>query len=273
MKYSRLNTTLKTMLILMAFFFPLVGAAKDKQLIQPKIKAFKIKKKSERLYNMPTAKKWLDKHFSNSPVRNVEQSQKYFPFVPLTDGKTSLVSTICDGIGQPIVALYGTAPTGYKWTPATRLVTYNYEGQKLFKLNLEETLAAISNEKDFASAHILHALAKGDMVYVSLSHNTYAKATKGKNAFIQAYNLKGEWLWNSDFLVSNSKNFLVFDDHLISGYGFTAELDYLFQLNRHSGKTLMKYKLVNGPDWFAHKAPGVLHILTYDRDITLQLTQ
>lgn len=71
-----------------------MGAAIDKQLIQPKINAFKVKKKSDRLYEIPNAKKWLDKHLSNFPVRNVMQSQKYFPFVPLTDGSTSLVSTI-----------------------------------------------------------------------------------------------------------------------------------------------------------------------------------
>ena len=160
----------------------------------------------------------------------------------------------------------------YHWTPPTLIVVYSYEGEKRLTLDLQDTLTKIRNETDFASPSIVHALVRDEILYVSLSHQTYAKATKGKNAYIQAYDLQGRWLWNSDYLVANSKNFLILGDHLISGYGFTAESDYLYQINRHTGQTLKKHKLSNGPSWLAYQAPGLLRVLTYDRNMVFQLT-
>ena len=69
---------------------------------------------------------------------------------------------------------------------------------------------------------------EGDVLYVSHAHSTYAKSSKGYNAYISAIDLKtGQLLWHSQPLVSNAYDFLVKGDAIIAGYGFTAENDYL----------------------------------------------
>ena len=273
MHKSKYKPCWHTIILLTVYLLPLIGFAKDSKISKVKVRSLKIKKKVDRPHQGASDEQWLKQHLSHSPNRDPQASQTYFPFIPNQEDTLSLVSTVCEGIGQDIVALYGTRPQGYRWTPPTVLVLYSYDGKKRFVLDLRDSLQAISNEADFASPHIMHALVRDEILYVSLSHKTYAKATKGKNAYIQAFDLQGRWLWNSDYLVANANNFLILGDHLITGYGFTAEADYLYQLNRYTGKTLKKYKLKNGPNWFAYKAPGQLHILTYNRDMILQLTQ
>ena len=64
-------------------------------------------------------------------------------------------------------------------------------------------------------------------------------------------------------LLANGRNFLVGEDTIICGYGFTAEDDYLYILSRHSGAVLEKRKLKTGPDYFI-PVDDSLYVLTYD---------
>ena len=64
-------------------------------------------------------------------------------------------------------------------------------------------------------------------------------------------------------LVANGRNFVVGEDTIICGYGFTAEDDYLHILSRHSGAVLEKRKLKTGPDYFI-PVDDSFYVLTYD---------
>ena len=52
---------------------------------------------------------------------------------------------------------------------------------------------------------------------------------------------------------------------ILSGYGFTAEPDFLFVLDRASGRVLSKVKVASGPDYLIEK-DGDLLVRTYDHD-------
>lgn len=104
------------------------------------------------------------------------------------------------------------------------------------------------------------------VLYLCTYHMTYASSTAGNNAFLTAIALgTGELLWQSEPLVCNTWNFLLRDGWIISGYGFTAEPDFLFVLDAKTGEVATKKKLASGPEVILEKA-GMLYVRTYDRD-------
>ncbi|MEM6279332.1 MAG: hypothetical protein AAF733_07645, partial [Verrucomicrobiota bacterium] len=58
-----------------------------------------------------------------------------------------------------------------------------------------------------------------------------------------AYSLKDESIvWKSDAGTAHG-NFLVYDKHIVTHYGFTAEDDFVCVIDRGTGRTLKKYEI------------------------------
>ena len=105
-----------------------------------------------------------------------------------------------------------------------------------------------------------------DVLYVSHGHRTYAKSSNNMNAYITAINLSDmSVIWRSDALVCNSNNFLIINDIIISGYGFTDESDFLYQIDRKTGKTIEKTPLKTAPEYIIRK-DSTLYVRTYNTD-------
>ena len=65
------------------------------------------------------------------------------------------------------------------------------------------------------------------------------------NAYVSAIDVQTmKALWHSAPLVSNAANFEVVGDYLITGYGFTAEPDFLFVLRRDTGEAITKIPVI-----------------------------
>ncbi|QMV44103.1 hypothetical protein [Cohnella cholangitidis] len=108
----------------------------------------------------------------------------------------------------------------------------------------------VEADYDYIYQQIQWAYEEDGILYVSNSHRTYAKSSKGMNGYITAIRLAdNKLLWRSASLVSNARSFEVVGDVIVSGYGFTAEKDYLYQLDKRTGKTLGKVALKDGPDY------------------------
>ncbi|MGK3992031.1 hypothetical protein [Sorangium sp. So ce1024] len=121
-------------------------------------------------------------------------------------------------------------------------------------------------EASFVKGRIIWAVARDGVLYVSSGHMTYAASSKGKNAFLSAIDLaSGQLLWQSAPLVCNAENFVLRGDHLLCGYGFTAEPDFLYVLERATGKVVSKLPIKNKPDYLVEKE-GKLFVRTYDTD-------
>ncbi len=109
------------------------------------------------------------------------------------------------------------------------------------------------------------------IVYVSNSHLTYAAQTKGRNAYLSAIDLeRKKTLWRSRALVANARTFVVTGDLIVSGYGFTDEADYLYLLDRRTGRVLDRLAVSSAPEIVKLRG-GRLHVRTYDGQLVVRI--
>ena len=124
---------------------------------------------------------------------------------------------------------------------------------------------------EFTELEIPYAQLVDGVLYTEISHRTYS-ADQPCNAFIVAVNAyDGSLLWRSDMLVANANNFLVIDDQIVCGYGFTAEDDYVYILSIHNGAVLNHWKVKSGPDQFIRYGDSV-YVLTYNTAYRYELS-
>ncbi len=129
----------------------------------------------------------------------------------------------------------------------------------------------VPGDEQFTNAEVSWAIEKDGVLYVATGHNTYAKSSKGKNAFVSAVDSKtGELLWQSEPLVCNAQNFVIHGGHIICGYGFTAEPDFLYVISRADGKTVSKTPMSTGPSFLVMK-DGKLYVRAYDTDFVFDV--
>lgn len=111
------------------------------------------------------------------------------------------------------------------------------------------------------------------VLYVSNSHLTYASQTKGRNAYLSAIDLETtRTLWRSPALVANSRTFVVTGDLIVAGYGFTAEPDFLYLLDRRTGKVLDRLAVPSAPE-IVRLRGSMLHVQTYDRQVVARIVR
>lgn len=114
---------------------------------------------------------------------------------------------------------------------------------------------------------VVWAQASEGVLFVSQSHRTYAASSGGHNAYVTALDIdSGAVLWRSPPLVSNARNFVLTPTRLLTGYGFTAEPDYLYILSRAQGVIEGRVAVPTGPDWLFLRADSLL-VRTYDHDL------
>jgi hypothetical protein len=118
---------------------------------------------------------------------------------------------------------------------------------------------------------VIWAVETGGTLYVSHGHNTYAKESRGRNAYVTAIDPhSGDDLWRSSPLVANARTFLVLDDLIVTGYGFTAEPDYLYILDRKTGAVKARQPLKTGPETLILE-DGKIFVRCYDTDDVYRL--
>lgn len=111
---------------------------------------------------------------------------------------------------------------------------------------------------------------KDSILYVSTGHYTYAQSSP-HTSYITAIDLKAkEVIWKSEPLVNNARCFELIDDIIVCGYGFTAEDDYLIQLDAQTGKVLDKQLLKSAPQYIIKKE-DLLYVRTYNTNYTFKI--
>ena len=104
------------------------------------------------------------------------------------------------------------------------------------------------------------------IMYISQGHSTYAASSKNMNAYISAINLKNyKTIWRTKPLINNAANFELYGDMLICGYGFTAEPDFLYTLDKRTGAVVQTIPLKSGPSYIIRKDDKVF-VRTYNTD-------
>ena len=115
------------------------------------------------------------------------------------------------------------------------------------------------------------AVETSGVLLVSNGHTTYARSSRGLNAYVSALDLRtGKLRWRSRALVANAENFLVIGDAVVTGYGFSREADFLFVLDRETGAIVQRLRLPSSPGYILRKGDRV-HVRTYDHDLVYRI--
>jgi hypothetical protein len=126
-------------------------------------------------------------------------------------------------------------------------------------------------EREFVYEQPVWAQEVGGTLYVENAHSTYASSSYGQNAYITAIDLKTRRaVWRSPALIANATTFLVRGRYLITGYGFTDETDYLYLLDRSTGKVVDRLLLPTAPEKITWQGP-LIHVRTYDHVVVVRL--
>lgn len=113
-----------------------------------------------------------------------------------------------------------------------------------------------------------NACLKDGIFYGASVTNGYAQPD---TCFMFAYDLENDkLLWRSADQTCNSMNFIVKDDVIICGYGFTSEDDYLYQLDLHTGEVLSRLTLKKQPDLLVYQ-DNTLYVHTYSYNYTIEI--
>ena len=113
-----------------------------------------------------------------------------------------------------------------------------------------------------------NACLKDGIFYGASVTNGYAQPD---TCFMFAYDLENnKLLWRSADQTCNSMNFIVKNNVIICGYGFTSEDDYLYQLDLHTGEVLSRLTLKKQPDLLVYQ-DNTLYVHTYSYNYTIEI--
>ncbi len=126
-------------------------------------------------------------------------------------------------------------------------------------------------DEGFVEQDLVWAAVAAGRLYVAHAHRTYAASSGGQNGYVTALDLtNGRLLWRSRPRVANAATFAVVGDGVVTGYGFTAEPDALFVLDRYTGEVLQEAPVRTAPQWILPRGDR-LFVRAYDADYVFGL--
>ena len=91
----------------------------------------------------------------------------------------------------------------------------------------------------YGPQEIVWARQVGRLLVVQTAHLGYAADSANRNGYLTAIDIEtGRVEWRSRSLVANAWNFVAVKGVIVSGYGFTAERDWLYLLDVKTGRVL-----------------------------------
>ena len=138
----------------------------------------------------------------------------------------------------------------------------------IFDRETSNCLYILDYPTDFWYVNGNNAYLKDGIFYGASVYNGYAEPD---TCFMFAYDLENEkLLWRSADQSYNTMNFVVKGDIILCGYGFTAEKDYLYQINRNTGEIIDRLELVSMPDLIVEQ-DGKLYVHTYNCNYVIEI--
>ena len=213
---------------------------------------------------------WLRRHdlrLPTLPARSRGDVGALPAFVPRAQRGLRVIRAI----QQPhhLLVFYGPDFSGGR-----ELMVFGRKGDLVAHLDFRAFTSAPRDVKDdapYIAQGAQWAVVRDGVLYVSHFHRTYARSSGGQNAYVSAVELpSGALLWRSAPLVANAGNFLLHEGYIVTGYGFTAEPDYLFLLDAATGETLRRTKVKSGPRLIFLRGRA-LYVRAYDTDYVFDL--
>jgi len=215
---------------------------------------------------------WLQAHGLRLPEYEVPnpmrgQPGNLPPNIPPVFGNELLIQAIAHP--DHTILVYGP-----NYSLGRHLAVLDASGQLLAFLDFSAYTLAPDNlaaDLQFVDQSVQWAELADGILYVSHGHRTYARSSKGMNAYITALDLaSAELRWRSEPLVAGAANFVLDGPVILSGYGFTAEPDHVVVLERRTGKTLGKTKVDSAPEYLFVQGRRLL-VRTYDTNYEFDL--
>jgi TPR repeat protein len=121
-------------------------------------------------------------------------------------------------------------------------------------------------DEDYVTQAITNVHLVGDILYVQHGHNTYSSSSGGKNAYISAIDLKNnKIIWTTEPLTCSS-TFVIVDNTIVCGYGFSKESRYVYLVDLHTGKRRQKVKVEEVPFYVLQEGNQIHVIGRYGAD-------
>lgn len=141
---------------------------------------------------------------------------------------------------------------------------------EIFDKEKNQTVYRINFQENMGDAYGNWACIEDDILYMEKYYNGYAAKN---SAYLLAIDLKtGSLLWRSADQTCNSRNFYIVGDVILCGYGFTAEDDYIYQINKYTGEVTEQLKIAKMADYFM-MMDDKLYVHTYDRDYVYHVSK
>lgn len=174
--------------------------------------------------------------------------------------------------GEPLFAIYGSNFSEGRYLLAIDPKT----GRQLFAFDFslyEWPQTFDRADKQFVQMSTNWAQLEGDILYVAHSHSTYARSSMGNNAYVTAIRVpENRILWRTQPLVCNAANFIIHEDAIVCGYGFTNEPDFMYVINKADGRVVQRLPVKSGPSNLVLQA-GKLYVRTYNTDYVFAFAQ
>lgn len=120
-------------------------------------------------------------------------------------------------------------------------------------------------DPEYTRISVGYAMVENGILYIGHWHRTFADSSQGKNGYITAIDLATmKQLWTTLPLTCNS-SFDITGNSIVCGYGFTDEPDFVYVVDKTTGKRKQTIKVLNGPDDIVVKGKRV-YVRTYSYD-------
>jgi hypothetical protein len=226
----------------------------------PESAGVRLKKWSESRNAITDTDAWFERHGVVSPVAAAAKVP-----APLSHYRGERVSAALDH-GDHLVFVYGGRYV---------LVLEPDKSRVRAAFDFDAYLAGPSagpSEEAFVRQEVRWARAIGDTLLVSNGHRTYARSSRGKNAYLSAIAIpSGALRWRSAPLVSNAEMLVVRGGLIVTGYGFTQEPDSVIVLRLSDGRIAHRAAIRSAPEFIVEGDEGRLAVRAYDTDYVFAL--
>ena len=155
------------------------------------------------------------------------------------------------------------------------LMVFDIKENVLYKLDFTSfSKAPYTNpgDEDYVVQGVRYPNLVGNVLYIQHGHGYYANGSGKKNAYISAIDLNsGKILWTTQPLTCNS-DFIIIDNTIICGYGYSEEPDYIYLVDLATGKRRQTIKVASAADYVVRKEDKV-YVLTYDKQYVYDIVR
>ena len=125
----------------------------------------------------------------------------------------------------------------------------------------------------YGPQEVVWARQVGGVLIVQTSHLGYASDSANRNGYLTGIDRdSGRVVWRSRSLVANAHNFLVVAGMIVSGYGFTAEKDWLYLLDAKTGRIRHRVAIPSMAEQITRSDDRIV-VRCYDARVVVRLAQ